>query len=540
MHARRRNALGPQMLVATIVLTGCNSILDNTDGHLAIGGGASGGTQTSTGGNATAGNTNSGGTAHAGTSNGNGGNTSAAGSGTVGGTTGLGGLSSSGGVTNAGGSSTGGSATSAGGTQAASGSGNAGGSVAGGGTAALGGATSATGGASPAGGASAIGGAGGGSGTVTTGGTTSPGTITSGGGITSAGGATSTGGAVATGGTATTGGNSSIGGGSSSSGGSGGTNSTGGSVTGGAATGGSPITGGASSTAPSCTIDSGNGPVSYSMGNRNPANRCLVCNPTVSTTTWTPDAGSCGCTGSLETLDSTGRCVAKMVVITAPSSMQNYSIDVTEVTKTQYDLWLATNPALPASTDASCGYVTSYAEQGTGYTGTDAGHHPVRYVDWCDAYAYCKGVGKRLCGAIGGGSVDYSAGYKDATQSQWYRACSFAGANTYPYGNTYQATYCNGSDYGAGQTVAVGSLASCVTPTTDFAGVYDLSGNVDEWEDSCNGSGQSASCHLHGGAFEGNSSTNDYLTCGDDIYAGRYIARSNVLYGVVGFRCCSP
>ncbi len=108
----------------------------------------------------------------------------------------------------------------------------------------------------------------------------------------------------------------------------------------------------------------------------------------------------------------TGLCVATKVPIAAPSANNNYSIDATEVTKGQYDLWLATNPALPASTDANCGYVKTYAEQASGgtlYTGTDAVHHPVADVDWCDAYAYCKGVGKRLCGAIGGGTNAYGS-----------------------------------------------------------------------------------------------------------------------------------
>src|SRR5664280_646618 len=87
-------------------------------------------------------------------------------------------------------------------------------------------------------------------------------------------------------------------------------------------------------------------------------------------------AAGTGCTGNFETIQSnTGLCVAKMVPITAPSASQNYSIDVTEVTVGQYDAWLATNPALPAGTDANCGYVTSYAEQGRGYTGADADHH---------------------------------------------------------------------------------------------------------------------------------------------------------------------
>ena len=245
-----------------------------------------------------------------------------------------------------------------------------------------------------------------------------------------------------------------------------------------------------------------------------------------------------GCTGSFETLQSgTGLCVAKMTTIAAPGGYPNYSIDVTEVTKGQYDAWLATNPALPASTDADCGHVTNYGGQSSDltYTGPDADHHPVVWVDWCGAYSYCRGIGKRLCGAIGGGSNDY-AKYADASASQWYRACSSAGTSTYPYGNTYKSTYCDGYDYWTergslrGQTVAAGSLGSCVTSANGYAGVYDLSGNVREWEDSCTGSGPMATCRLRGGAFWDQGP----LACGRDDGDQR---ASAALY--VGFRCCS-
>ena len=279
----------------------------------------------------------------------------------------------------------------------------------------------------------------------------------------------------------------------------------------------------------------------YAANAVNAANACQTCESTVSTTSWTTsDAASCGCSGSLETVQSsTGLCVAKMAEITAPTGDSAYNIDVTEVTKFQYDSWLGTNPALPAASDANCGWklTGSYAEQGTYrvYTGADAAHHPVVYVDWCDAYAYCKGVGKRLCGAIGGGSNAY-ASYADATDGQWYRACSSGGVNSYPYGTTYQETYCNGYDYWNDnsttmQTVVVGSLANCVTSATGYAGVYDLSGNVYEWEDSCSGTGQSALCHILGGAFNYTSAS---LTCG-----GTYNNLNSGYYNI-GFRCCSP
>jgi len=258
------------------------------------------------------------------------------------------------------------------------------------------------------------------------------------------------------------------------------------------------------------------------------------------------DAGT-GCTASFEIVDSSsGLCIARMTTISGPNTQAgandaggfDYSIDVTEVTQGQYDDWLATAPQLPPSTDANCGYVTSYAEQGTGYTGNDADHHPVVYVDWCDATAYCQGVGKRLCGAIGGGPLDNTVVQDEANQSQWYRACSAAGADTYPYGNAYVRGTCNGFDYwnddsATMQTVSVGTIASCVTSQPGFAGVHDLSGNVWEWEDNCNAS--LASCRIRGGSFA-NTSDTGALTCGSGTYT---VNVREWTAATVGFRCCS-
>jgi hypothetical protein len=297
----------------------------------------------------------------------------------------------------------------------------------------------------------------------------------------------------------------------------------------GSSLGGDTSTAGASSTSAGkvCAILTGNSLVDYSNGSANPTNVCQVCDTSSSTTTWTSAPANCACNGDYESVQvSTGLCVANMVPINGPTVAENYSIDATEVTKGQYDSWLSTKPALP--TDASCSYVTSYAEHSASgvYTGTDAAHHPVVSVDWCDAYAYCNAVGKRLCGAISGGSNAH-ASYSDVTSSQWFRACCSGNDEAYPYGNTYQGSYCNGYDYGKAQTVAVGSATTCVTSATGFAGVYDLSGNVWEWEDSCDTSG----CHIRGGSFTG---TIDNLSCAYSVSGTRDYTNDGV-----GFRCCS-
>jgi formylglycine-generating enzyme len=232
-----------------------------------------------------------------------------------------------------------------------------------------------------------------------------------------------------------------------------------------------------------------------------------------------------------------------MVPIPGPTTDTNYSIDSTEVTRKQYAMWLATTNAatLSAQDSATCGWNTDFTAGATCMTSsyvcqTDCDNHPQVCVDWCDAYAYCKGVGKRLCGKIGGGP-NLSADYASASLSQWHRACSSGGSFTYPYGNTYNGTTCNGYDYwgssSTATTLAVGTLSGCQA-AAPYADAYDLSGNVWEWEDSCDSTavGSSASCRLRSGSFTSDSS---YLACslGDDDYR-------SVVWGDLGLRCCYP
>jgi formylglycine-generating enzyme required for sulfatase activity len=177
-----------------------------------------------------------------------------------------------------------------------------------------------------------------------------------------------------------------------------------------------------------------------------------------------------------------------------------FCIDSTEVTRAQYAAFLATSP-LVASQPAVCASNTSFVPA-VGWpppAGSDA--FPVGGPDWCDAYAFCAWAGKRLCGHIGGGSLAFTD-FASATASEWMNACSLDGTRAYPYGNAYDGTKCNGEpvDGGpeGGAVVAVKSFPDCQS----YAGVYDLLGNVDEWEDSCNGAtGATDMCHLRGEGY---------------------------------------
>jgi formylglycine-generating enzyme len=257
-----------------------------------------------------------------------------------------------------------------------------------------------------------------------------------------------------------------------------------------------------------------------------------------------------GCTGALEETIQIGDsklCVAKMATITGPTATTNYRIDATEVTRGQYEAWVATNPKLPASTDASCGWkagatakkyaATSSCMSNAEVCQSGCEHHPQVCVDWCDANLYCKAVGKRLCGAIGAGSSSF-ADVTNATTDQWYRACTSAGTNAYPYGSTYDGKRCNGYDYwdspSKQTTVPVGSLVGCQSTVPGYTGVFDLVGNTREWEDSCSASGVGASCALRGGALnDSGGSEYSFLSCNSAEPAPPDMA------GRAGFRCCA-
>jgi formylglycine-generating enzyme required for sulfatase activity len=129
------------------------------------------------------------------------------------------------------------------------------------------------------------------------------------------------------------------------------------------------------------------------------------------------------------------------------------------------DAFEVTNADFAAFVGAA-GYVTFREQEGSpqnwraAYTqGKD--NHPVVFVTFDDAQAFCEWAGKRL-----------------PTEFEWEKAARGPEGYLFPWGNEYDPTLLNGKDSGLRGTTAVGSY-----PPNGY-GLFDMAGNVKEWVDS--------------------------------------------------------
>lgn len=204
----------------------------------------------------------------------------------------------------------------------------------------------------------------------------------------------------------------------------------------------------------------------------------------------------------------------------------SYCIDATEVTGADYQLFFDTNPDVRAQI-AECALNTTFMPTNWPLPPEKA-NHPVTFVDWCDAFAYCAWAGKALCGRLEGGPVLVED--KDNPDvSQWYRACTRNGTRDFPYGNVEEQV-CNAGDIGSNDTEPVGSHPQCVG---GYEGIFDLVGNVAEWEDTCSptlATELEDPCLTRGDDFD----TIGSASCMESFGVERLKPEA-----YIGFRCCS-
>lgn len=243
------------------------------------------------------------------------------------------------------------------------------------------------------------------------------------------------------------------------------------------------------------------------------------------------------------------------------SAFPSFCIDRTEVSVGQYRDFLENhigNDILPTDFPPECSWKTStftdFEPKGAGgsnpymwthYDPKNKEDKPVQGVDWCDAQVYCTWAGKHLCrDNAGTGTINSTGGPAAAwlKSGQWYRACSGMTQTNYGYGNAYDSSVCNTEsalgDAGENnpfKTTNVTQPTACKATWAD-GDVFNMNGNVMEWEDNCEPKGgagtEDDTCYPRGGSYN----LLQYTSC--DYVDNNSPHRRDLKAEYLGFRCC--
>ena len=92
--------------------------------------------------------------------------------------------------------------------------------------------------------------------------------------------------------------------------------------------------------------------------------------------------------------------------------------------------------------------------------------HPVVFVSWHDAEAYCRWLAEAT-----------SRPYRLPSEAEWERGARGSDGRIWPWGNQWDAQRCNSVEGGPGDTTPVGAYPEGASPY----GLLDMAGNVWEW-----------------------------------------------------------
>lgn len=162
---------------------------------------------------------------------------------------------------------------------------------------------------------------------------------------------------------------------------------------------------------------------------------------------------------------------SEMVRISHPSG--DYCIDKTEATKGHYAQFRADKDGDYSGQATYCEWNVDYGQGGCGfYDPVDNLKLPAACMDWCDADAFCKWAGKRLCGKVGGGGN--ADKYSTADKQEWRNVCE-AASPMVPEGS------CNAWS----PTAVEVDNGDCTGSQPGFQPLTHLLGNVSEWVHEC-------------------------------------------------------
>jgi hypothetical protein len=270
-----------------------------------------------------------------------------------------------------------------------------------------------------------------------------------------------------------------------------------------------------------------------------------------------PDEGSCGggqtdtfaqrCRADGSGLDATPCEGEASQCNPATGACIALRVDATEVTRAAYAEFLG-DPEAAGEAPAGCAWNDDFAPDADCMAGDDVcqgddcGEHPQVCVDFCDALAFCAAQGRRLCGRIDpGNSAGAGVPFDQAANpgvSQWMNACSSGGQSDFAFDAPVNDMPCNYAGVPLDGTHPVGAREACHAVSRGYVELYDLSGNVAEWEDACDrpvddaAAGPQDVCRVRGGAFD---SELDALRCAE---LPSVPMRRDARDARVGFRCC--
>jgi len=192
-------------------------------------------------------------------------------------------------------------------------------------------------------------------------------------------------------------------------------------------------------------------------------------------------------------------------------SLPNFFIDKYEVTAKQY------KECVDAGTckDKDFGSGDEYT-----YNNPEKQDHPINFVSWYGAQAYCTWKGKRL-----------------PTEKEWEKAARGVDGRVYPWGNespTCDYAVINSAKRseptapgcGTNATMPVGSKPKGNSPY----GVSDLSGNVAEWTSS-------SKTHKNSRVYRGGSMTNRSFSASLSSSDNDLLLPTRHMAKTIGFRC---
>lgn len=128
--------------------------------------------------------------------------------------------------------------------------------------------------------------------------------------------------------------------------------------------------------------------------------------------------------------------------------LDDFLIDQTEVTNAMYTLCVQASKC-------------DQLDENANYSEPTNGQHPVAYVDWNNATAYCEWAGRRL-----------------PTEAEWEKAARGTDGRIYPWGDKDPSKdFLNFNSGNVSSTTPVGSYPNGASPY----GAFDMAGNVWEW-----------------------------------------------------------